>query len=210
LAVTSAVGANAVPQTLVFQQDSPRANYKVWYTVELHQKTPLVASASVGAIPTAPDSGFLVVKPNDIVMQYGDAINNPTSGASLSLFDFSKDDFYQGIVATQAKNTASLKNAKVSFSHVLGNPTILGLATLSNGSLIALYMQDITVTKPKKANQAIVVSGLEKVLLGSSGSSAGITTTYGDMMLFFVPNTNGGKINLLGYTSGLLKVKAFR
>jgi hypothetical protein len=210
LAVTRAVGANAVPQTLVFQQDSPRANYKVWYTVELHQKTPLVASAAVGAVPTAPDSGFLVVRPDDIVRQYGDAINNPTSSPSLSLFDLTKDDFYQGIVANQAKNTASLKNAKVVFSHVLGSPTILGLNTLSNGALIALYMQDITTTKPKKATQAIVVSGLEKVLLGSAGSPSGITTTYGDMMLFFVPNTNGGKAQLLGYTSGLIKVKALR
>lgn len=210
LAVTRSVGANAVPQTLVFQQDSPRTNYKVWYTIELHQKTPLVASVAVGAIPTAPDSGFLVVRPDDIVRQYGDAINNPTSSPSLSLFDLTKDDFYQGIVATQAKNTASLKNAKVAFSHVLGTPTILGLNTLSNGALIALYMQDVTTTKPKKANQAIVVSGLEKVLLGSAGSPSGITTTYGDMMLFFVPNTNGGKAQLLGYTSGLIKVQALR
>jgi hypothetical protein len=65
----------------------------------------------------------------------------------------------------------------------------------------------VTVTKPKKATQAIVVSGLEKVLLGSAGSLKGISTTYGDMMLFFVPNTGGGRIQLLGYTSGLIKIK---
>ncbi len=210
MAVTKAVGANKAPQMLVFQQDSPRVNYKLWYTIELHQKTPLVASAEVGAIPTSPDSGFLVVKPNDIVTQYGDAINNPSTSQFLSNFDLSKDDFYQGIVATQIKNAASLKNARVVFNHLLGTPTILGFNTLSNGALVALYMQDVTITKPKKSNQAIVVNGLEKVLLGKAGSPSGITTTYGDMMLFFVPNTNGGKIRLLGFTSGLTSVKVLK
>lgn len=208
MAVTRSVGSKAVPQMLVFQQDDPRSNYKLWYTIELHQKTPLVASAAVGAIPTSSDSGFLVMKPSDIVAQYGDAINNPTTSPAIGSFDFSKDDFYQGIVASQQNIVKSLKNAKVAFSHLLGTPTILGLNTMSNGALVALYMQDITVTKPKKSNQAIVVSGLEKVLLGSAGSPTGITTTYGDMMLFFVPNTNGGKIRLLGYTSGLIKIRA--
>jgi hypothetical protein len=210
MAVTKATGANSVPQMLVFQQDSPRFNYKVWYTIELHQKTPLVASASIGAIPTSPDSGFLVVKPNEIVQQYGDAINNPVSSQYLSNFELSKDDFYQGIVASQAKNVASLKNARVVFNHLLGTPTILGFNTMSNGAIVALYMQDVTITKPKKSNQAIVVNGLEKVLLGEAGSPSGITTTYGDMMLFFVPNTNGGKIRLLGYTSGLTSVKVLK
>ena len=210
MAVTKTTGANSVPQMLVFQQDSPRVNYKVWYTIELHQKTPLVASASIGAIPTSPDSGFLVVKPNEIVQQYGDAINNPVSSQYLSNFELSKDDFYQGIVATQAKNVASLKNARVVFNHLLGTPTILGFNTMSNGAIVALCMQDVTITKPKKSNQAIVVNGLEKVLLGKAGSPSGITTTYGDMMLFFVPNTNGGKIRLLGYTSGLTSVKVLK
>ena len=210
MAVTRAAAANAVPQMLVFQQDDPRSNYKVWYTIELHQKTPLVASAAIGAIPTSPDSGFLVMTPNDIVNKYGDAINNPITSSALGSFDLSKDDFYQGIVASQAKNVASLKNAKIAFNHVLGTPTILGFNTMSNGALIALYMQDVTITKPKKSNQAIIVNGLEKILLGSAGSPAGITTTYGDMMLFFVPNTNAGKVRLLGYTSGLIKVKALK
>jgi len=208
MAVTKAVGASAVPQMLVFQQDNPRVNYKVFYTVELHQKTPPVASAEIGAIPTAPDSGFLVMKPLDIVKNYGDAINNPSTSPALPSFDISKDDFYKGIKDLQATNLASLKNGRIVFNHELGSQTILGLNTLSNGALVALYMRDVTITKPKKANQAIVVGGLEKILLGSAGSSTGITTTYGDMMLFFVPNTGYGKVRLIGYTSGLVSVKA--
>ena len=210
MAVTQAVEENAVPQMLVFQQDSPRVNYKVLYTVELHQKTPPVAAAEIGAIPTAPDSGFLVMKPQDIVANYGDAINNPTTSLVRDGFDFSKDDFYKGIVDTQQKNTASLKNARIVFKHELGSPSILGLNTLSNGAVVSLYMRDVTMTKPKKANQAIVISGLEKVMFGSAGSTAGITTTYGDMMLFFVPNTGYGKVRLIGYTSGLISVKELR
>ena len=208
MAVTKGSAAGAAPQMLVFQQDTPRTNYKVWYSIELHSKTPKVASAEIGAVPTPADSGFLVLKPNEIVANYGDLINNRATSPAIDSFDVSNDDFYNGIVKVQAANSASLKNGKISFNHVLGNPNILGMNTMSSGALIALYMNDVTVTKPKKATQAIVVSGLEKILLGSVGSTRGISTTYGDMMLFFVPNTNGGKIQLLGYTSGLIKVKA--
>jgi hypothetical protein len=210
MAVTKTANSSDAPQMLVFQQENPRSNYKVWYTIELHQKTPAVASAAVGAIQTAPDSGFLVKKPIDIVDGYGDLINNPLSSLAINDFDVSADDFYQGIVKSQATNLASLKNGKISFNHVLGSPNILGLNTMSNGALVALYMKDVTVTKPKKSTQAIVVGGLEKILLGKAGSTTGISTTYGDMMLFFVPNTNGGRIRLLGYSFGLVQVKALK
>jgi hypothetical protein len=207
MAVTRDATAGSAPQMLVFQQDSPRTNYKVWYSIELHLKTPKVAATETGAVPTPADSGFLVMKPQDIVTNYGDLINNPYTSLAINDFDVTNDDFYHGIVKIQATNSASLKKGTIVFNHVLANDNILGLNTASSGALVALYMNDVTVTKPKKATQAIVVSGLEKVLLGSAGSLKGISTTYGDMMLFFVPNTGGGRIQLLGYTSGLIKVK---
>ncbi len=77
------------------------------------------------------------------------------------------------------------------------------------GALVAIYMKDITTIKPKKRNSGITVNALEQVALGAKGSLKGVVSTYGDMLMFYVPPVGStGKVKLLGWQSYLLKVKS--
>jgi len=69
-------------------------------------------------------------------------------------------------------------------------------------------MEDYYTITPVKAGSAVSVSGLEKIMLGTGGSTRGIRSIYGDMLLFYVPSvSNNERIRLLGVTQGLLDVK---
>ena len=70
-------------------------------------------------------------------------------------------------------------------------------------------MKDITKIKPNKSNSGITVNDLQQVALGAKGSLKGVVTTYGDMLLFYVPSVGQeAKVRLLGWQTGLLKVKS--
>ena len=63
--------------------------------------------------------------------------------------------------------------------------------------------------KPTKRNWGITVNALEQVALCAKGSIKGVVSTYGDMLLFYVPSVGQtAKIKLLGWQAGLLKVKS--
>ena len=55
---------------------------------------------------------------------------------------------------------------------------------------------------------AVTVSGEEKLLLKASGSVTGVKSTYGNMLLFYVPPSSvASGAQLLGASQGLLAVK---
>jgi hypothetical protein len=215
MAVTDEKGDAALPQLLVLQQDSPRENYKLWYNVRLMpgSEIPSVATADVGAIPVEAGSLFLKMAPNMLPAAYGDLINKGPNSLNAGLFDISQDEFYQQVFQSQKDQTSSLKRAKISFDHKLGDPMVISLATTDAGSgsgaLVAVYMLDSYVIKPTRAGSAVKVSGNEKLMLGSTGSATGVKSTYGNMLLFYVPAVaDEGRIRLLGATQGLLSVRS--
>ena len=215
MAVTDEKGATTPPQLLVLQQDSPRENYKLWYNVRLMPgaEIPAVATADVGAIPVEANSLFLKLSPNLIPPAYGDLINKGPNSLNAGLFDVSNDEFYQQIFKSQKDQASSLKKAKITFDHKLGDPMVISLATTDSGSgsgaLVAVYMIDSYVIKPTRAGSAVKVQGNEKLMLGSTGSATGVKSVYGNMLLFYVPAVaDEGRIRLLGATQGLLSVRS--
>ena len=108
----------------------------------------------------------------------------------------------------QAQVKASLKSATARFEHSLGDKHVESLATTDGGALVAVYMLDNYIIRAKKRTSAVTVSGQEKLLLKASGSSTGIKSTYGNMLLFYVPPSSAQDgIQLLGANQGLLAVK---
>lgn len=200
-----------LPQALLLQQETPREQYKLWYNVPLlpGSKIPAVAAPEVGAIPVEQDSLFLTLPPNQLATAFGDVIDNGATSPYYSLFDLSGDEFYEQISSSQREQVEKLKRAKITFSHNLGDPNIISLSTTDSGALVALLMTDNYLIKPTRANSAVTVSGNEELLLGVEGSTEGVRTTYGDMLLFYVPAaTTDGKIILLGATQSLLAIRA--
>lgn len=206
---TQVKGKAAIPQMLVLRQENARSNYKLWYTIQLQSgaQIPSSAAAEVGAIPVDKEAKYLTVSPVALPTTYGDIIDNMTASEFAPLYDLTEDSYYNEASSYQAKQTVSLKNGKITFKHVLGNPEPIGLATMDGGALVALYMVDTYRIKPTKAGSAITVSGDEKIMLGANGSATGLATKYGVMLLMYVPTSGSDKkIKVLGYTHQLLSV----
>ena len=209
MAVTDTPGS-ALPQMVVMQQDNPRAKYIVYYFMNLvpGAEIPAVPVPEVGAIPVSPDSAYLRVPPRDIPVTYGDVIDKGSSSLSAGIYNVKKDKYYADVSALQKTQTEKLTNATIKFKHTLGTAKVLALATSNGGALVAVYMKDTYTIKPKKTGSGVTVSGSEKLLLGKNGSVKGVVSTYGNMMLFFVPAlTDSDRAVLLGVSQGLLAVR---
>lgn len=209
MVVTDEKSSKKLPQMLVLRQDSPRSQYLVNYVVELMPgaKIPAVSVPEVGAIPAAVDSVYLKVPPINVPETYGDVIDNGSASASAGIFNVTQDKFYQDVSASQKAQIEKLTKGKIQFKHTLGSARVIALSTTSGGALVAVYMKDSYIIKPNKVGSAVSVSGSEKLMLGSVGSTRGIRSTYGNMMLFYVPALSDiERVRLLGVTQHLLQV----
>jgi hypothetical protein len=210
MAVTDQPG-DALPQLLVLTQDNPRTNYTVRFVIGLMPgaKIPNVPAAEQGSIPVASDSAYLKLQPLGIPVAYGDVIDKGSASTFAGLFNVTKDKFYQDISASQKAQIKKLTKGKIQFKHSLSSREVVCLSTNSGGALVALYMRDTYTIRPVKSGSAVSVSGQEKLMLGSAGSTTGIRTVYGNMMLFYVPAASDtDRVRLLGVTSGLIRVRA--
>jgi hypothetical protein len=201
---------NNLPQMLVMSQSSPRSQYKVSYVISLvpGAALPPVAAADAGAIPVASDSAYLKVVPRELPPTYGDVIDKGTLSEFYELFDLENDKYYADVSALEKAQVQKLTKAKIKFKHYLGSSKVLSLSTASGGALVAVYMKDDYTIKPIKVGSGVTVSGNEKILLGTAGSVKGVRSTYGNMMIFYVPPLSADeKTTLLGVTQGLLSVK---
>ena len=209
MVVTDAEDTN-LPQMLIMSQSSPRSQYKVSFVISLvpGAALPPVAAADAGAIPVASDSAYLKVVPRELPPTYGDVIDKGTLSEFYELFDLENDKYYADVSALEKAQVQKLTKAKIKFRHYLGSSKVLSLSTASGGALVAVYMKDDYTIKPIKVGSGVTVSGNEKILLGSAGSVKGVRSTYGNMMIFYVPPLSADeKTTLLGVTQGLLSVK---
>lgn len=211
LMVVTGTGKGTAPQMLVLRQSEPRKQYQVLYVAALASgvELPRVAAVNEGAVPVTPDSAYLTLMPNELPNAYGSVIDQGSASTSFGKFDLTGDKFYLAISAEQKKQVETLTNAKLTYQHILADAEPLGLATADGGAIVAVYMKDITKIKPTKRNSGITVNELQQVALGAKGSLKGVVSTYGDMLLFYVPSVGqSAKVQLLGWQTGLLKVKS--
>jgi hypothetical protein len=208
MAVTDEQGDTALPQMIVMQQENPRSNYKVWFTIRLMPgaEIPAVPSSETGGIPVDAASLFLKVAPNKLPIAFGDVLNLGQASLSAQLFDLD-NEFYRQVSQAQKDQATKLNNANITYAHLLGDPNVISMATSDGGALVAVYQLDRYTIKPKRANSAVAVGAQEKLLLGATGSTRGVRSVYGDMLFFYVPPIDeNAKIVLLGATQGLISV----
>jgi hypothetical protein len=200
------------PQALMLVQDSPRTNYKVEYAIALQPKTvlPEVAPATVGAPRISPDSKFLKIEPSQLATAYGDILMKDTASTSYSLFQAEGDGFRTqvGLASKKAEIAALPTTATLTFSNAQGKGEVIALATNNSGSIVAINLDETKLIKPAKAGASVSATGALKALSGKASSTTGLTATYGDQLLFYVPSSNkGDKIVLLGFSQGLVAAK---
>jgi hypothetical protein len=203
--------SDELPQALVIQQLSPREPYKLTYNIALlpGAEFPEVAAPEEGSIPLEPDSLLLKVKPLDLATSYGDVVDKGAESEFYNLFDLLGDQFYDEISAIQKAQPEKLTEATTSFAHVLADENVISLATSDSGAVVALMMTDTWEIRPNSSGSVVAVSGNERLLLGSEVSTQGVSTQYGNMLLFYVPISDSTeKIKLLGATQALLSIRS--
>ncbi|HEX4057723.1 MAG TPA: hypothetical protein VHX87_05345 [Galbitalea sp.] len=197
---------------LVLIQKSPRVNYKVNYAVTLQPNTrlPNVAPAIVGTTRLDPDIGLLKLQPSAIALAYGAILDEDSAAPSYKLFQSKGDAFRTqvGLASKQQQEATLPKTAKLTYTNSNGDAPIVALVTINSGALVAVDLNETETVKPDQAGAAVTAPGAIGAYLGTVTSTKGITATYGDQLLFYVPpGRSSGKIVLLGYSQGLINAE---
>ncbi|MEO0313260.1 MAG: hypothetical protein RL140_490 [Actinomycetota bacterium] len=211
LMVVTGVQKDKLPILMVLEQSEPRRQYMVTHVSTLISgvKLPEVPAVKDGGIAVKPDSAYLQLQPLLLSTTYGNIIDAGSASPDYGKFALSGDTFYKQISQIEKDQVATLTKATLTYQHLAGDAAPISLATADGGALVAVYMKDLTTIKPKKRNSGITVNELEQVALGAKGSLKGVVSTYGDMLMFYVPPVGSEeKIRLLGWQSYLLKVKS--
>jgi hypothetical protein len=195
-------------QLLVLRQESVRDNYMLWHYSELlpGAEFPEVAAPELGAVSLRVDNRFLAFPAPQLAELVGDVLNNFGESSYADLVDL-RSPYLSSVAQAQLDLVSTLDNAEVSFEHELADESIALLSTLDGGALVAFYMEDRYQIVPRETGDAVAISGPESLLLGSSGSTTGVQTRYGAMLVFFVPSANSSEqLRLLSATQQLLGV----
>ena len=193
-------------QMLVLRQDSAREQFKLYQYMDLLPGItfPDVAAETVGGTAIKEDSKFLLIAPDDLALAVGDLLNNGADSGWNSIVD-GANQYITDVSAVQTGLSQTLTNANLDFVHKITKDAPVLLASAEGGALVGLYMTDTYTIIPKLPGDAVAITGDEALLLGAGGSSTGIETRYGAMLLFHVPQAGSTeKVTLLGATQQLL------
>lgn len=207
--VQNETDATAPPVALLLVQRDPRSQYKVHYAITLEPETtiPDVAPPNIGAARLPENTKLLMLEPKDLATAYGDLLLKGEKSEYADLFDLEEDTLLPQIGVEQ-KNKREKKipeTAEIEFSNAPGKSENIAFATNDAGALVAISLNEKETVRPVEEGAAVNPDGAVKALSGKKQSTKGITATYGNQLLFYVPPvTAGGKIQLLGYSTSLI------
>ncbi|HSP51910.1 MAG TPA: hypothetical protein VLO00_03355 [Cryobacterium sp.] len=198
----------AAPTALVLRQETPRADYLVEYMIQLEAAAtvPKVAPATIGAPIIAPDSTFLLLSPDQLAAAYAEVLQQGEASPSFGLFEAEGDSFRTQVTDLKNSRKAALPStASIEFGAAAGTGRTVALATNDSGSIVAVSLTETETVKPVDAGATVSPEGASKALSGITATAKGITSTYGDQLLFHVPAAGSNeKIVLLGLSQGLI------
>ena len=196
------------PTALVLRQESPRADYLVEYMIQLEAAAmvPKVAPAAIGAPIIAPDSTFLLLSPDKLAAAYADVLQQGEASPSFGLFQAEGDSFRTQVTELKNSRKSGLPaTASIEFGAAAGTGRTVALATNDSGSIVAVSLTETETVKPVDVGATVSPEGASKALSGITATAMGITSTYGDQILFHVPAAGSNeKIVLLGFSQGMI------
>ncbi|HTL42190.1 MAG TPA: hypothetical protein VL294_12025 [Pseudolysinimonas sp.] len=207
---------NNAPLAMMLVQQSARDNYKVHYLVTLEPglTVPKVAPAEIGSAALPTDNALGVLPPAQLAQSYGDILINGEDAPDFDKFEADTDTLrtaigYEAKQKTKKKLPAS---AKIVFTNGPSAEPPISFPTNDGGQVVAVSLDDVETVTPVEAGAAINATPLVKALTGLSLSTKGFVAVYGVQLLFYVPpvqaaSDSGAKIELLGFTSGLINAK---
>lgn len=218
MAVVQKDGADGPVSTIMFlTQADPWSEYKLAYLGDLlgSVEMPDLAPAYIGASQVPPASSFLSIAPDQLAGAYADLLNSGTESRFAALFDEQTDLFSQSVASNRqerrdAFNQTGAETGTIEFAAQAGTQTPLALATLESGAIVAVDVNEVDTVTPNSGDVVIKLDNnpTAQALTGVSESATGVSSTYADQLIFYVPaQGSSDKIRLLGYTSNILEAK---
>lgn len=200
------------PVALMLVQETPRANYKVYYEITLEPDTslPPVAAASVGTTRLAPDTKLLQMTPDELKTAYADILTAGDSSQYIDLIDPEGDTLRTQVGAQYKadKQAGFSDTASIEFAQVPAEGQNLALATSASGALVAVELRESETVRPVESGATISTQGAVKALSGVEETAKGTEAIYDYQLLFFIPPSGDtSKAELLGFTQGLVSAK---
>jgi hypothetical protein len=211
-AVVQPTDKTIAPMALMLIQATARSNYKVDYAMSLQPKVqvPKVAAVDVGAPRLAPDSGLLLLPPDQLAAGYGDILDVGPASQYNKYFDTVNDNLVKavGLDDKNARKKALQPGSSMSFSNAAGSGQTIVFGTNDSGAIVAVDLNETETVVPTVAGASIQPSGATKTLSAIATTAKGIVSVHGDQLLFYVPKLGSTqKIVLLGYADGLISAK---
>lgn len=207
----SATDDAVAPTALVLQQDSPREQYHVLYTVALAPgpEFPDVAPASVGAPIIAPEYKGLVLEPAQVSAAFADVLMKGADSEFAPLFDLEGTDLDDTLNAATRTNEVQGANPTISLSvsAVAGAFPVVALATNDAGALVSTTVTRTEQSRPNDGGTTGFADGSPaRALSGFTEQSAkGVQSTRDLQLLFYVPAVGTDEpIRLLGWSESLV------
>ncbi|MET0974899.1 MAG: hypothetical protein ABWX82_04440 [Leifsonia sp.] len=198
----------AKPTALVLTQATPRDNYLVRYAVALaaDATVPGLAPASIGSPIVAPDSEFLLLPPDQVAIAYADILLKGETSEYYDLFDTENDPLIPlvGVADKEARRAALPPTASIEFTNAVGTGLTIALATNDSGAVVTANINETETVRPTDGG-TVSPQNAAKAYSGVENTAKGVTQTFGDQLLFYVPPAGSTeKIRLLGFAQGLI------
>lgn len=214
LAVVGWQDASQTQAAMVFQQASPRDDYRVVYQTALASgvQLPPVASPTIGAASLPLDTPLLQRPPQEITGAYADFMLNGDESEFASWFT-PDDPLNQSIGRATKDETAQrpefeLTDLSWSASDDEAAPALL--VTNEGGALMATSWIETQRTTPREEGVTVTANDAAGVLSGVDQSESGLEISYLVQVLFAVPAADapeGTQIQVVGYTESLLDAR---
>ncbi|MFB2585992.1 hypothetical protein [Herbiconiux liukaitaii] len=200
------------PVALMLVQDTPRANYKVYYEITLEPDTslPPVAAASVGTTRLAPDTKLLQMTPDELKTAYADILVAGDASQYIDQIDAEGDTLRTQVGAQYKadKKAGFSDTASIDFAQVPADGQNIALATSASGALVAIELKESETVKPIESGATVSTQGAVKALSGIDETAKGTEAVYDYQLLFYIPPSGDtSKAELLGFAQGLVSAK---
>ncbi len=194
---------------VLLRQESPRANYRLHYSVTLAPDTvlPSFPQPTVGATRLARQSQLLILSPADTVTGYGEILGEGSGSSYWRDFDTLTDILFTVVGPEGQELRQESFGSDIDLTLEIDEPEHLSVAlsTLDNGGIVFGVLTEVETVRPVQGGATINATSSARVFSGLPESAIGFLARYEMHVLWYVPPIGSDdRIRVLGYSYQLV------
>lgn len=196
---------------LVFTQDSPRQNYKLWGMARLFSgaQLPRFTVPEIGTQMGLPNDTGLVATPQEAVERYADVLQN---GANSEFADQFADDSLRQTIASVAQTVQEgmeRNNGTQTQTFTVVPDAIKIMRSSDGGDLVVAQINSEWTRAAGDGRESLPASDEEQALFGDGTATSTMKVTYVNIVALYVPPEDSGEqITAVGAERKPIKVEA--